>query len=602
MDNLQENSAKIARKESTKTDVIRLSLDNHIRQKSTPEKSNSIQKEDEDESSKSSPQSKLRVSDELIKKLGDLDEDDSVIEKSEEKKSDFQEKETDIQEKESDIKEKESNVIEKENNVIEKESGIEEKDKKESEKRNAELEKNENKIEENPEAENKEESSKSDDEKVMEGKKLEEVKETDVPMKELDKDHKEVNSKKGEKDSGKKRKHKETDVPVKELGKDDIEVNSKKDEKVSDKKRKHKETEPEEDSTLFPPNKMVKLVPIENILKKKNIESPPADKQEQMIVLKELRVVKGGKNKTKKLEPEENSSKEPPVKIKNEIESDEDNNDVQYMEAKRQYLSALNISEKQKVPTKPKAHEIRTRSKTEEKKSRKEENTPKDTKQPEPGKEIFIKSLSKMQAPKHKARKSFPTPNYNKKTIVARKIVPKPTLNDELTIVNAATLQPTGNVMILPKLHYTKPIPRDMSSPPMLTMLPRPQVEANVPKKKATEGSQNYIPQNEEDNRNSNGSGMLLNNLLKTVPPPPASSTTIIDVDSLPNALDTNLGVLNEILPESLTKDVNEILRQPPPKLKPKPLGILNNVGETGVPSTAGPVAARINDMAAKVS
>ncbi|KYB27503.1 MYND-type zinc finger-containing chromatin reader ZMYND8 isoform X1 [Tribolium castaneum] len=528
IDNHQENSAKIARKELNKTETTRLSLDNHVKQNSTPEKTNSVHQEDEN----TSGQIKLRISDELIKKLGDLDEDGNETKN----------------ENEPEKKENEEKTNECDDKIEDEKSEIEMKDKSEEEK-----------IEDKT----PEKTDKSDDLKVVEEKKSEDVKEPDVTM-----DSSIRKDDTSKQDESKKRKHEET---------------------------KSKEDEPEDDASIFPPNKMVKLVPIENILQKKDIVEPPSNKQEQLILLKEIRVVKDGKEtkaKNPKPESDDKTSKEPPIKIKSEIESDDDS-DVQYMEAKRQYLSALNISEKQKVPTKPKAHEIRTRSKTEEKKSRKEENTNKSN---ETSKEIYIKSLSKMQTPKHKARKSFPTPNYAKKTIVARKIVPKTTLDDELTIVNATTLQPTGNVMILPKLHYTKPITRDLSSPPMLTMLPRPQVDAhNTQAKKAVEGSQNYIPQNEEEARSG---GLMLNNLLTSQPPPPP----VIDVDNQSNSLDSELGALKEILPENVSKGVSEILCQPPPKLKPKPLGVLNSVVETGVPSTAGPVASRINSMAQKLT
>ncbi|XP_044268661.1 protein kinase C-binding protein 1 isoform X2 [Tribolium madens] len=535
VDNLQENSAKIARKELNKTDTTRWSLDNHVKQNLTTVNTNNLQKEEEKVSSNALSQIKLRISDELIKKLGDLDEDGNETKESESKK---EENDSKVEEKTSEDDELSKDKIEEEKSEIEVK----------------------NKTEEEKSDENKtmpEKSDKSEELKVVEDKTLEDDKEAEVAI-----------------DSNIR----------KDITKEDEST------KESSKKRKLDEEESEDDSTIFPPNKMVKLVPIENILQKKDVVEPPSNKQEQLILLKEIRVVKDGKNKTQKPESEDKTSKEPPVKIKSEVESDEDNSDVQYMEAKRQYLSALNISEKQKVPTKPKAHEIRTRSKTEEKKSRKEENTSKSN---ETSKEIYIKSLSKMQTPKHKARKSFPTPNYSKKTIVARKIVPKTALDDELTIVNATTLQPTGNVMILPKLHYTKPVTRDLSSPPMLTMLSRPQVDANAPTKKVVEGSQNYIPQNEEEARSS----MLLNNLLTSGSAPP-----IIDVDNQSNSLESELGALKEILPENVSKGVNEILCQPPPKLKPKPLGVLSSVVESGVPSTAGPVASRINSMAQKLA
>lgn len=421
-------------------------------------------------------------------------------------------------------------------------------------------------------------------------------------------------------------------------------------EKETGKKRKReeilKEKSNKDDKDLghsFPPNKMVKLVPIENILQKK--PSPPENSNhssDQFILLKEVRMVKDGKEmKTKNKRPSDVEMRKkkaptPPLEIKHEIESDEDNSDVRYMEAKRQYLSALNISEKQKVPIKPKGNEIRTRSKTEEKKNRLSIDNLSRTidevatsrlsepyLRPEPIKEIYIKSVSKMQAPKHKARKSFPTPNYTKKTIVARKIIPKPpgstaisSIDDEVTIVNAATLQPTANVMILPKLHYNKPslttneVANHLPPPPALAVLPRPAIDIITPltpptltsTKRVLDNSQNYIPQNEgeQSNRVEPSPGVLLNNLLASNAS--MTATPIIDVDNQSNSqLDPELGILKEMLPETLTKGVTEIMCQPPPKLRPKPVGILNNLVDVGVPSSAGPVASRINTMAQKV-
>lgn len=389
---------------------------------------------------------------------------------------------------------------------------------------------------------------------------------------------------------------------------------------------------------LFPPNKMVKLVPIENILQKK--PSPPENSNQssdQFILLKEVRMVKDGKEmksrnkKQSDVEIRRKKAPTPPLEIKHEIESDEDNSDVQYMEAKRQYLSALNISEKQKIPIKPKGNEIRTRSKTEEKKNRLSiDNLSRTIDEvatsrlsepyirPEPIKEIYIKSVSKMQAPKHKARKSFPTPNYTKKTIVARKIISKngstaaSSIDDEMTIVNAATLQPTANVMILPKLHYNKPslvtneVANHLPPPPALAVLPRSTIDIApptlTPTKRIVDNSQNYIPQNEgeQSERIEPSPGVLLNNLLASNSS--MTATPIIDLENLSSSqLDPELGVLKEILPETLTKGVTEILCQPPPKLRPKPVGILNNLVDVGVPSSAGPVASRINTMAQKV-
>lgn len=50
-------------------------------------------------------------------------------------------------------------------------------------------------------------------------------------------------------------------------------------------------------------------------------------------------------------------------KVKNEIKFNKENYNVRYMEAKQKLLSALNSVKNQKLPTKPKAHEILMRLK-----------------------------------------------------------------------------------------------------------------------------------------------------------------------------------------------------------------------------------------------
>ncbi|XP_063914614.1 MYND-type zinc finger-containing chromatin reader ZMYND8 isoform X2 [Zophobas morio] len=591
-DSIPENSIKMARRDPTKPDAPRLSVDNHIKLNETPEK---LCTQHEEEKSKISSPPKLRISDQLIKKLEDMNDEEPEEGKEEVDGEPEKKVEEVVADAEREKSEEKESVEEKSEEKGDTE--VNEDDKKE----NDESKKDEGEVKSDIETkvtEKEDEEDKGKEKELVEPTVIEEEEKSDdaqAPVLELCETIMNVEAqsvKDGEKDK-EKPKEKESKKRKHEDSRDDT--------------SKKKETD---DDSLFPPNKMVKLVPIENILQKKNLSESSPSKPDQLIVLKEIRVMKDGKemrNKTKKPEAENSATKEPPVKIKSEVESDDDD-DVQYMEAKRQYLSALNISEKQKVPSKPKAHEIRTRSKTEEKKSRKEETTPKpaeeaskDVTKSAEVKEIYIKSLSKMQTPKHKARKSFPTPNYGKKTIVARKIIPKTTMDDELTIVNAATLQPSANVMILPKLHYTKPMNRDLSSPPVLTMLPRVQDQnaaAVAAAKKVLEGSQNYIPQNEDEERAASGSGgILLNNLLTsgTTQPP------VIDVDSQTSSFESELGSLKEILPENVAKGVGDILCQPPPKLKPKPVGILNSVVEAGVPSTAGPVASRINSMAQKL-
>ncbi|KAF2900980.1 hypothetical protein ILUMI_05198 [Ignelater luminosus] len=171
------------------------------------------------------------------------------------------------------------------------------------------------------------------------------------------------------------------------------------------------------------------------------------------------------------------------VHIKNEPLSDDEPCDREYMELKRKYLSALNLNESEKTAEKPKQHEIRTRSKTEERKFKVVDNLSKviddvathysaehaneEITLPPKRKEIFIKPLSKMQMPKQRARKSFPAPiplkSYQpatKKDVMrtikpaitsAASILTQKSISSSVTITTKPleTLSNAGNVMFL---------------------------------------------------------------------------------------------------------------------------------------------------------
>lgn len=359
------------------------------------------------------------------------------------------------------------------------------------------------------------------------------------------------------------------------------------------------------------------------------------------------------------------------IEIKSEQESEGECSDIDYMEAKRKYLSALNISEKQKETTKEKLNEIRTRSKTEEKKERsKIDNLTRiidevalntsgilDNRKMEKKKlvatvlssstplsknasgEIFVKSLSKMQSPKQRARKTFPTPKYDKQAngVQLKDILPKPTTTNSVTVAKViVTSSAVDPITILTQSQNPEVvlIPTNQSGnysmmPPLIASKNVKQIIPN------TKQSQNYIPQNESD---SESSATLLDTILnkpalaKTIPDvtnhPLVPTTSIIPILSATNSTSTatittttttttatsslstanqqetqdELSILHTTVPRTLSRAVSDLLCRSMPKLKPRPPGILSSTFDTGVPSSAGPVAAKINSVAHRVS
>lgn len=65
---------------------------------------------------------------------------------------------------------------------------------------------------------------------------------------------------------------------------------------------------------------------------------------------------------------------------------------------------------------------------------------------------------------------------------------------------------------------------------------------------------------------------------------------------------DEDLSLLQSIVPENVTRAVNELLMKPPPRLKPRPPGMLSNVFDDGIPSSAGEITTKINSVAHRVS
>lgn len=134
--------------------------------------------------------------------------------------------------------------------------------------------------------------------------------------------------------------------------------------------------------------------------------------------------------------------------------------------------------------------------------------------------------------------------------------------------------------------------------------------------------SQNYIPQQEKRSLDglltsaSNGS-IILNHLLDQ---PSSSHTQVIQetmesgnnqpVAGTSTAETTNSGeiahddefaVLNNLIPESVSRAVSDLLLRPPPRLKPRPPGALSTNFDEGIPSSAGNVTSKINSISHRV-
>uniref|UniRef100_A0AAR5PEM3 Protein kinase C-binding protein 1 n=1 Tax=Dendroctonus ponderosae TaxID=77166 RepID=A0AAR5PEM3_DENPD len=64
------------------------------------------------------------------------------------------------------------------------------------------------------------------------------------------------------------------------------------------------------------------------------------------------------------------------------------------------------------------------------------------------------------------------------------------------------------------------------------------------------------------------------------------------------NVEDYEFAALNNAVHENVGRIVNDLIRRPPPKLKPRPPGALSQQFSEGLPSSAGPVTARVNSVA----
>ncbi|XP_045471324.1 protein kinase C-binding protein 1 isoform X2 [Harmonia axyridis] len=408
------------------------------------------------------------------------------------------------------------------------------------------------------------------------------------------------------------------------------------------------------------------------------------------------------------------------VEIKSEPESEEDFQENEYMEAKRQYMSALNISEKTEEVAIPKKSEIRTRSKTEEmgrgkqldnltrvidevattfsakhetqKKvmEKKTNNQPPATLQPAEDRkktsnqengEIFVKSFAKMARPQQQRQQPAQKPKPNNSTTskaaviqtVRREVTPKINIidssqatltritstpiscsNTSSTITTASTstnktlesLSSSGNVLILTQPGVILPTSQQLTynAGSFVTFVPSQQNMAMMQTSQVINAvvapslhqnesvpqpisnmemirSQNYIPQSEEQTENntnrtmsqpplanSNSTTTNIHNNIQNRDIPSLIPITDNERSTIPTTSNTTteartentndeFSLLHSMVPESVSKAISEVLCRPPPKLRPRPPGPLSQVFDSGNPSNAGPVSAKINSI-----
>ncbi|KAK9879448.1 hypothetical protein WA026_006518 [Henosepilachna vigintioctopunctata] len=134
--------------------------------------------------------------------------------------------------------------------------------------------------------------------------------------------------------------------------------------------------------------------------------------------------------------------------------------------------------------------------------------------------------------------------------------------------------------------------------------------------------SQNYIPQNEDETSANSQTRSTLHPPNATTAANGSVQTTNIrsevpsliplnssesggssgsanngSTDQRTETADDEFGLLHSMVPESVSRAISEVLCRPPPRLKPRPPGPLSQVFDSGNPSSAGPVSAKINSI-----
>lgn len=346
----------------------------------------------------------------------------------------------------------------------------------------------------------------------------------------------------------------------------------------------------------------------------KMVAIPP--KKSESILEKQLLNVKQNKAKAYKQKNMENSvgsdvESFSSIEIKSEPNSENEISDNEYMEAKRQYLSALNISEKVEGEKVEKQNEIRTRSKTEEKtrmmqnvskviesvieKSEKETTTP----QKEPATNFL----------KQKARKSFPRPNPD--VTKEGSAFKKNKLSQPIPGVSStASIAATSNLMIFASqsgVNSIAVLPSNQqiaySSNPVLAMVQQPgynnillsgspkiNIRAMPPLTVASK------PKENEESQNTPAHFSVSNST--TTPTSSVSTEANLQTSTVNEDLTSILG---KLAPENFSKTLTDTFCRAPPKLKKRPPGPLSTYFDEGFPSSSGPIAAKINSISHRV-
>ncbi|KAF5295410.1 hypothetical protein FQA39_LY13071 [Lamprigera yunnana] len=334
--------------------------------------------------------------------------------------------------------------------------------------------------------------------------------------------------------------------------------------------------------------------------------------------------------------------------VKSEPSSEDEPSDSEYLEKKRKYLSALNISEI--MPKKPKTNEIRTRSKTEDRKFKIADNlskviddvathyslnhanddinlirTPKK-------KEISIKPLATLQDVKQRARKSFPSvknvyPSQKKDTVKICKatVTPISSVRSSNT-TTALTNKPidvssANSIVVLAQtssgsfaststtatlLPPNQPITYTGVAKPFFTItsIPNNFYIPAIPNE-----SQNYIPQSGSLSKAistvTRTPTVTTSNTVPTLtnitPFPIVNATPLIEPIIL-NNVGEDIPAISRLITEPLARSLSEIINHAPPKLKPRPPGALSTQFSEGIPSSAGNVTNKVNSISHRLN
>ncbi|XP_017783815.1 PREDICTED: protein kinase C-binding protein 1 isoform X2 [Nicrophorus vespilloides] len=305
------------------------------------------------------------------------------------------------------------------------------------------------------------------------------------------------------------------------------------------------------------------------------------------------------------------------VEIKTEPSENDD--DSEYMTAKRRLLSALNISEKLPESQTPSKSEIRTRSKTDEKVAKLRENQ---IRKDEPEVKKTEKKVQKATI-KQRARKTFPSPRQPVHIKQAKKpiAIAKSTTNmttapsctmplQQTTVSNPTTSTAvittpsvvpqtnpgTTNMMILPQ-QLVLPSNQAMqysAASPLITMVPHtgtsyaniilPQNQNLIPSYNFA--SFNVIPTINDQSQQQHQQITTHNDTLTTATTTILANPIIDSINGIPDS----------------SRNINDVFHKLPPRLKPRPPGPLSQHFEESIPSSAGPVTAKINSISHKLS